>query len=72
MSGDKLSDVVGDLILLVGTGYVCVWGDGSGGGVYRLGRVFNGQFSSRRWERRAWRLGVMGEMPIGVVWGIRG
>ena len=32
MSGDKLSDVVGDLILLVGTGYVCVWGDGRGGG----------------------------------------
>ena len=33
MSGDKLSDVVGDLILLVGTGYGCAWGDGSGGGL---------------------------------------
>ena len=28
MSGDKVSDVVGDLILLVGTGYGCAWGDG--------------------------------------------
>ena len=32
MSGDKLSDVVGDLILLVEAGYGCAWGDGSSGG----------------------------------------